>query len=278
MFSLGEFLKSGKQTKLMGIVNVSGDSFSEGSKSSADSAMTRALALLDAGADVLDIGGESTRPGAAELSYRLEMHRVLPVLEALKRARNSTIFSIDTRHVEVAEAALKSGAHIINDVSMLRNSPEIAEVVAKYDASIILNHSRGTPENMQSAKFCAYPAGVAAEVAAELAEARQTAIKCGVRPENIILDPGIGFAKTPEQCWELLRDLEQIAPLSDMVVGVSRKFFLGSLTGEKLPERRLGETLAVELSLAARGVAMLRTHAVRELHNALIVTEHLGRL
>lgn len=262
----------------MGIVNASGDSFSENGDSTADSALARSLSHLDYGADVLDIGGESTRPGAYEISTDLELHRIIPVITNLKKVHPEAVLSVDTRHAEVAKVALKAGVEIINDVSMLRCSPEIADLAASSGAGLIISHSRGIPANMNDVEYCSYPKGVAAEVADELLHAREKAVKAGVLPENIMLDPGFGFAKTAEQCWELLTELELISPLSCMMIGVSRKSFLGKLTGEKDPLCRNGETLALELLLAARGVGMIRTHDVRQLHNALQVMHKTGSL
>ncbi|MBE6378088.1 MAG: dihydropteroate synthase [Lentisphaerae bacterium] len=275
MFDLSSFLENIPRPAVMGIVNASGESFSERGRSSADSALARALAHLDCGADILDIGGESTRPGAKETAEELELNRVLPVLRNLRKVHPETVLSVDTRHGRVAQAALQNGVQIINDVSMLRKSPEIADLVAQYGAALILSHSRGTPENMQAPEYCSYPDGVAETVAVELAAAKEKALKAGVRQENIMLDPGFGFAKNADQCWELLENLEKISPLSNLMIGVSRKSFLGALTGENDPVRRSGETLAVELLMAAKGVGVIRTHGVRELHNALLVLSKL---
>lgn len=263
---------------IMGIVNASGDSFSNECYASADSALATALAHLDNGADILDIGGESTRPGAKEVSSELELHRVLPVVKNLLKVHPEAIISVDTRHADVAKAVLNAGARIINDVSMLRNAPQIADLVAEKEAVLILSHSRGNPETMNQPEYTGYPSGVAAMVADELQAAEMQAIAAGVKKENIILDPGFGFAKTAEQCWEMVDGLEKIAPLSRMLAGVSRKSFLGALTGESNPLRRNGETLALELILSARGIGMIRTHAVRELHNALKVMRKIGRV
>ena len=275
MFDLTGFLNSARRPAIMGIVNAGNDSFSERGNSSADSALARGLAHLDCGADLLDIGGESTRPGASETAVNLELNRVIPVVRNLKKIHPEVVLSVDTRHKEVAKAALHAGVEIINDVSMLRRSPEIADLVAAHGAALIISHSRGTPENMSEPEFCSYPAGVARMVADELAAAREKALAAGVKEGNIMLDPGFGFAKNAEQCWELLRDLEEISPLDKLLIGVSRKSFLGKLTGESEPMRRGGETLAVELVLAGRGVGMIRTHGVRELHNALMVIDKI---
>ncbi|MBE6358179.1 MAG: dihydropteroate synthase [Lentisphaerae bacterium] len=278
MFDLTGFLSSRRAPFIMGVVNASCDSFSMERCSTADSALARALAHLDCGADLLDIGGESTRPGAHEVSGDLEKFRVLPVVRNLKKVHPEAVLSVDTRHADVAKAVLDAGVEIINDVSMLRRSPEIADLVAAAGAALVISHSRGTPENMMTPEYCSYPDGVAAMVADELASAREKALRSGVREGNILLDPGFGFAKTPEQCWELLEELEKVCPLSRMLVGISRKSFLGALTGEREPERRAGETLALELVLAGRGAAVIRTHAVRELHNALMVMRKTGSL
>ena len=275
MFDLTGFLQQISRPAIMGIVNASGESFSERGRSSADSALARALAHLDCGADILDIGGESTRPGAKETAKDLELNRVMPVIRNLRKVHPEVVLSVDTRHGEVALAALQQGVQIINDVSMLRHSPEIADMVAKYGAALILSHSRGIPENMQSAEYCNYPDGVAQTVARELAYARDKALRSGVKAENIILDPGFGFAKDSEQCWELLANLEKVAPLSNLMIGVSRKSCLGAVTGESDPAKRVGETLAVELTVAAKGIGIIRTHGVRELHSGMMVLQKI---
>lgn len=277
MLVMQDFLRQFGRTAIMGIVNATGDSFSEKADSAPESAVDRGCALADAGADILDIGGESTRPGAGEICAETEISRVIPVLKELKKRLPHMVFSIDTRHAAVAAAAVEAGAQIINDVSMLRD-PEMAATAARYQAALIIGHFRAVPEVMQNPEYCTYPDGVAAAVASELAAAKESAIAAGVLESNIILDPGIGFSKTAGQCWELLRDLAMIAPLSSLAVGVSRKSFLGSVSGEKEPAKRLGESLAIELELASGKIGIIRTHAVRELHNALSVATYFRRL
>lgn len=274
MFSISDFLNSLRQPAVMGIVNASGDSFSE-QDSAAGSALDRALRLLDDGADLLDLGGESTRPGAVPVTPDEEIAKVIPVLKKLKSIRPSVICSIDTRNAATARAALDAGAEIINDVSMLRNAPEIAPMIAEYHAGVILTHSRGTPENMMAPANCFYPQGVAFTAASEIAEAEKFALEAGVKKENILLDPGFCFAKTAGQCWELAKELEKFFPLARTLVGVSRKSFLGELTGEKNPAARDSATLALELDFAARKVAVIRTHAVRDLRHGLQVQQKL---
>ena len=277
MFALAEFLKRTRRPAVMGIVNATGDSFSEGPASAPETAVGRALKLLDDGADLLDLGGESTRPGSAPVSENEEIRRIVPVLTEIKRLRPGTVCSVDTRHAAVAAAALEAGAEIVNDVSMLRNAPELAELTARYGAALILCHSRGTPETMQSPEFCSYPDGVAVTVARELAEAEKLAVAAGVAPENILFDPGFGFfAKTAEQNWELAARLPLVAPPEKLLIGLSRKGFLGELTGEKDPMRRGGATLAVELLLSARA-AVVRTHDAGALVQALKAAEKLRK-
>lgn len=275
MFSLAEFLSRRRRPALMGIVNATGDSFSEGAASAPESALDRALRLADDGADLLDIGGESTRPGSRAVTEEEELDRVLPVLKAVKRARPGIVCSVDTRHAAVAAAVLEAGAEIINDVSMLRTAPEIAALTARRGAALILSHSRGTPETMQSPEYLIYPDGVAAGVRAELAAAERLARAAGVKEENLLLDPGFGFAKTPEQNWELAAHLAAVAPPARLLIGVSRKSFLGRLTGETDPAARGSETLALELFCAECGVGMIRTHDVRALVRALSVRNQL---
>ena len=269
MFVLKEFLRSLSRSAIMGIVNATGDSFSENEASSPASAVSRGCALAAAGADILDIGGESTRPGAENISVQEEIDRVIPVLDTLKQELPEMIFSIDTRNAETAGIALEHGAHIINDVSMLRTSGDLAKQVARGQGSLIISHSRADSVLMQHAEYCSYPDGVAATVAAELASARAEAISDGLSDGQIILDPGIGFSKTAEQCWELLRDLEMLGKLTELMLGLSRKIFLAAASGNTHPTERSGETLAVELEFISRRIGIIRTHAVRELHSAV---------
>lgn len=278
MFSLTDFLRRTRQPAIMGIVNCTGDSFSEGAASAPDSAVERALMLIAHGADLLDLGGESTRPGSAPVTPAEEIDRIIPVLAEIKRLHPETVCSIDTRNAATARAALEAGAEIINDVSMLNNAPETADLTAKYGAGLILSHSRGTPQTMMAPEYCQYPDGVAAAVKQELSAAFAQAVAAGNKAENILLDPGFGFSKNAQQCWELLHDLAAVAPLSQMLIGVSRKTFLGALTGEKIPAQRGSETLTAEIILALQGVAMIRTHAVKDLYKALMVLTQNGDL
>ena len=215
----------GKKTLVMGVVNVTPDSFSDGGKFfSPQKAIQHALALVKAGADILDIGAESTRPGSAEISTVEELRRLLPVLQAL-RGKVKIPISVDTRKSSVAEIVLGAGAEIVNDVSALRFDPRIAEVVADKKCGLVLMHMRGEPGTMQKIPFAK---NVVADVTKDLRAALEIARKAGVKKSQIVLDPGIGFGKSFPQNYELLRKLPEIAKLGyPLAVGTSRKGFLG---------------------------------------------------
>lgn len=265
-----------REPLVAGIVNATGDSFSEGSASAPESAPARALRLLADGADWLDLGGESTRPGAAEIPPSEELPRLLPVLDAVLKADPKAVVSIDTRHSETARGCLEHGARIVNDVSMLHRDPALAEVAAEHGAMLILCHSRGTPDDMQTGAYFDYGADVAETVAAELADAAENAVRAGVPRENIWFDPGFGFAKTIEQNFELARNIGKVRALGRVFVGVSRKSFIGAASGVPEAAKRLPGTLAMELFLADRA-DVLRTHDVAALRQALAVRKMLNR-
>lgn len=275
MFHFRQYSAPKELPLIMGIVNATGDSFSEGPGSAPESALDRALRLLADGADLLDIGGESTRPGAREIPPEEEIDRILPVIRGVRAACPDAVLSVDTRKSEVAAAAIECGVEIINDVSMLRYDAALARVTAEGGAALVLSHSRGTPETMRSAEFHDYGADVVATVAAELAAAKRTALEAGVAEENLIFDPGIGFAKTPEQDWELLRRSGEFRRLGPVLVGMSRKSFLGKFLNRPDPADRLGGTIAAALHLAGCGVEILRVHDVRQLRDALLVRAKL---
>ncbi|WP_294482188.1 dihydropteroate synthase [uncultured Victivallis sp.] len=275
MSHLNELLRDRTRPLLMGIVNVTGDSFSEGVRSTPATAVDRALALLDDGADLLDIGGESTRPGAAVIPADEEAQRVVPVVRELRKLRPSAILSVDTRKAEVARAVLDYGVELINDVSMLRFSPEMADVVAAAGAALIVAHSRGTPQTMKNPEFHDYGDDPVAAVVAELAGAKEQALRAGVSEDNIFVDPDFGFAKTPEQDWEILKRIDELHQLGAVVAGMSRKSFLGSFLEQPDPLQRLGGTIAAALYLANREVEILRVHDVGQLRDALSVWDKL---
>lgn len=259
----------------MGIVNASGNSFSEGAASAPDSALDRALRLLDDGADIIDIGAESTRPGAAEVPEAEEIEVVERFLKQFFAIRPGTPVSVDTRHAATAARALELGAVYINDVSMLRHDTKMADCAAKYGAQLILCHSRGTPQTMKEKALCTYFSDVVGEVKSELLAAAEKAQQAGVKRENIIFDPGFGFAKDVEQQLTMLRRVNEFCGLGRTLAGLSRKSFLGALTDEPEPQRRVGSTLAAELHLASSGIEIIRTHNVGYLRDALEIAEYL---
>jgi dihydropteroate synthase len=250
----------------MGILNATPDSFSDGGKHFTPAACIEAgLAMLAAGADILDVGGESTRPGADPVSPEEEQRRVLPVIAAL--ARHGACVSVDTRHAATMQAALAAGAAIINDVSALRHDPASAGIVAAHDCRVVLMHMRGTPQTMAGlADYDDVVADVCAELAVNLAQAEEA----GIDRARIILDPGLGFAKTPAQSLALLRGLPALAALGlPILVGASRKGFLGVYGGEPDAQRRGPASLAAALFAAAQGASILRVHDVAETVQAL---------
>lgn len=254
----------------MGILNATPDSFSDGGRfADPGRALDRALEMVDAGADLVDIGGESTRPGASPVAVGDEIARILPILKALK-ARLPTPISVDTRKAEVARAALDAGADVINDVSALLD-PTMGEVVAGSGAGLVLMHMRGNPQTMQEAP--SYD-DVAGEVAAELDLALRRAQAAGVAPERIVLDPGIGFAKTAEHNLELLGRLDELASLGrPILLGPSRKAFIGRLLGDLPPERRDVGTAAACVVGLLRGARIFRVHDPHTTREALTVAE-----
>ena len=258
----------------MGVVNVTPDSFSDGGEFlSADAAVAHCRELLDEGADILDIGGESTRPGAQPVPADEEARRVLPVVEAA--AGMGARISIDTTKVDVARRALDAGASIVNDVSALRFEPELAGVVADAGADCCLMHMLGEPRTMQDDPRYG---DVVADVKAFLEERLQFALDAGVPEERIWLDPGIGFGKTLEHNLELLRRLDEIVAIGrPVVVGTSRKSFLGKLTG-KAEKERLPGTIATNVLALSRGASIFRVHDVGPVAEALrVAAATLGR-
>ncbi len=259
----------------MGIVNVTGDSFSEGVASRPGTALDRALRMLDDGADLLDIGGESTRPGAEVIPASVEIERVVPLIRELRRIRPSAVLSIDTRKSEVATATLEYHVEFINDVSMLRYDSRLAEVAVAGGVALVLSHSRGTPQNMKNPQWNGYEGDVVQTVVSELREASHKAIDAGVSPTNLIYDPGFGFAKQPEQDWELLRRIDELHELGPVLAGLSRKSMFGWLLQEPDPLKRVAGTIAATLFLADRQVEIIRVHDVRQVCDAFKVREEL---
>lgn len=251
---------------IMGIVNTTPDSFSDGGRlGSAEAAVRHALHLRDDGADILDIGGESTRPGAEPVSADEEMARVLPVVEAL--AARGCVVSIDTKKSEVMRAALDAGAVMVNDVLALR-APGALEVVAASGAAICLMHMRGEPENMQQAPEYT---DVVAEVKGFLQERIRACTQAGIANERLVIDPGFGFGKTLAHNLTLLRQLGELREFGvPVMAGMSRKTMLGTLTGRDVGAREFAG-VAAHLAAVARGARLVRVHDVSAMRDALTI-------
>lgn len=262
-----------QRPSVMGIINVTPDSFSDGGDTlDPGRAVAAGLAMAEAGAAIVDVGGESTRPGAVPTSPEIERARVVPVIREL--ARQGVRVSADTRNATTMAAALDAGAAIINDTSALSYDPEAAPLVGRAGVPVVLMHTRGTPDTMMAE---AQYTDVAVEVTAELAARVAAAVAAGVVREQIALDPGIGFAKKAEHNLELLSRLPLLLNLGcPLVVGVSRKGFIGLIGGQKQPRRRLAGSLAAALFALAHGATVLRVHDVAETIEAVRVWHALS--
>ncbi len=261
----------GERTLLMGIVNVTPDSFSDGGRYLApEAAIAHAIALEQAGADLLDIGGESTRPGAEAVSTEEELRRVVPVLEGL-RGRVSVPISIDTQKARVAEAAVALGVEMINDVSALRTDPALADVARRYRLPVVLMHMRGVPRTMQQGPFAR---NVLRDVKQGLRAAVRRALAAGLRRTQLILDPGIGFGKSYAQNFELLARLAELAALGfPVLVGTSRKMFIGRTLNQAPPEARIWGNAATVAASILGGAHIVRVHDVAEMVQVARVTD-----
>ena len=257
----------------MGILNITPDSFADGGLHfNIDRAVDAGLRMADEGADILDIGGESTRPGASQVGADEEMRRVLPVIERLA-PRTKALISIDTYKAVVAEQAILRGAAIVNDISGLQYDERLGEVAATAEAPLVLMHTRGRSESMyEHARY----SDVASEVAFELGHAIKRAEASGVRRDALILDPGFGFAKRAEHSFELLANLSKLAELDrPLLAGTSRKSFLKDALGDRLPsEREWGTAAAVAASVLA-GAHIVRVHGVREMQDVVRVADRI---
>jgi dihydropteroate synthase len=267
----------GERTLVMGVLNVTPDSFSDGGNFlEPESAIERAFVIANAGADLLDVGGESTRPGSQETRPAEELDRILPVLEGL-RGRLKIPISVDTRRAAVAELALRAGAEIINDISGLKNDPKIAEVAARHGVPLILMHMRGEPRTMQTGGFVR---DVMKDVIQGLRWSVAVAREAGVPKSQIILDPGIGFGKSFAQNYELLQKLPQLAKIGHpLLVGTSRKGFLGATLARDgkpaPPEERIWGTAATVTASILNGAHIVRVHDVEEMVKVARVTDCL---
>jgi dihydropteroate synthase len=260
-------LQDSPEPVVMGVVNVTPDSFSDGGEwLDPRAAIARGLELIEQGAAILDIGGESTRPGAEPVSEAEELRRVVPVLEGLATA--GARLSIDTSKAAVAAAALDAGATIVNDVTALRGDPEMADLVAERGCGCVLVHMLGDPRTMQAKP--AYD-DVVGDVTAFLAERLRFATSKGIAADRVWLDPGIGFGKTIGHNLELLARLDEVVALGrPVVIGTSRKAFLGTITGRD-PQDRVAGTIATNVLALARGASIFRVHDVAQARDALAV-------
>ncbi|MFH1877958.1 MAG: dihydropteroate synthase [Candidatus Omnitrophota bacterium] len=268
-------LRIGRRTLLMGVLNVTPDSFSGGSVyNDTGLAVEKAERMVQEGADILDIGGESSRPGALPVPVEEELARVLPVLEAVKRANIGIPVSIDTYKSRVAEQALMKGADIINDITALRGDPAMAGVIAAYSAGVVLMHMKGNPENMQMDPVYG---DIVEELLSYLACSVKTAEKNGICPEKIFIDPGIGFGKTTEHNLVILRELRRFTELGKPVlIGTSRKSFIGAITGKPVPERIFGTAGTVAASVM-NGAFIIRAHDVREMRDVIDIVDAIKK-
>ncbi len=252
----------------MGIVNVTPDSFSDGgSFLDTEKAVTHAMQLAEEGADILDIGGESTRPGSEPVPVDEELRRVLPVIERLTARGCPLPISIDTTKAKVARRALQAGGVIVNDISGLRFDSEMSEVCAQFKAGVICMHMQGTPATMQQSPRYQ---DVVAEISAFLAERLAALEQEGIPRERVVLDPGVGFGKTAAHNLEILSRIDRFRALGrPVLIGHSRKRFLGKILGREVEERNAG-TVGVSIALAAQSVDILRVHDVRATRDALL--------
>ncbi|MBR8830158.1 MAG: Dihydropteroate synthase [Chroococcopsis gigantea SAG 12.99] len=265
----------GKRTYIMGILNVTPDSFSDGGEyHSPDKALKQAQSFIEAGVDIIDVGGQSTRPGSQLISTNEEIDRVIPIIELL-RSRYRVPISLDTINSKVAEAGIEAGADIINDISGGTLDPEMLPTAAKLAVPIILMHSRGTPKTMQT--LTQYE-NLVSDIISFLETQISKAINLGIHRHNIIIDPGIGFAKTYEQNLEILQNLPRFHCLDfPLLVGVSRKSFIGYIINKQDPKDRLWGTIAACCYAIAAKTHILRVHDVTPMIDATKVADKLWR-
>jgi dihydropteroate synthase len=274
-FAGGEVLDLSTRVAVMGVLNVTPDSFSDGGRFiDPDGAVRQAEALLEEGADLIDVGGESTRPGAAPVGAEEERSRVVPVIERLRARRPEARISIDTRKIPVAAAALDAGADLLNDVSALED-PGMARLASGREVPVALMHMRGEPRTMQ--RDTRY-GDLLGDVLAFLAERADRARNAGIPDDKILVDPGIGFGKSAHGNEEILRQLGSLRTLGlPILVGASRKSFVGLRTGVSEPERRMSGSVAAAVAAALRGARVVRAHDVRATRDALAMADAVRR-
>lgn len=259
---------------IAGILNVTPDSFSDGRKFfSLEDALTRAVMMVEEGADLIDIGGESTRPGSDSISANEEINRVIPLIKALKQSpkTKNCIISIDTTKYEVAKAAIDEGVEIINDISAFRNDERMIKLASESGAGIILMHMQGTPKNMQIAPVYE---DVISEILLFLEEAKNKAVEDGIDIENIVLDPGIGFGKSIEDNFKIISEINYFRMKLNrpILIGASRKSFIGRTLNLPVEERLIGSITAAVIS-AINGASILRVHDVKETRQAITILD-----
>lgn len=268
------FFDFDKKTYLMGILNVTPDSFSDGGRFfDKNAAVDHAFAMAEEGADVIDVGGESTRPGSEPVGQDIELKRTIPVIEELtqKNPKLGIPISIDTYRARTAEAALEAGASIVNDISGLRGDPFMPYVVAKKNAAVIIMHMKGSPGTMQANPVYANLFG---EIAAYLSDSIEIAVKAGVPADKILIDPGIGFGKTFNHNLLLLKGLGQLKALGKPIVaGTSRKAFIGHILEQPEPPDRLTGSLAAAVISVLNGANVIRAHDVKETAMAIKIAD-----
>ena len=271
----GHIIETDLPAFIMGIVNTTPDSFYEPSRSpSLEKSLIRALALEAEGADIIDIGGESTRPGASYISEEEELERVIPLIEAV-RGRSTVAISVDTRKAAVMKAAFKAGATLCNDISALIDDPALGTLIAEEAGAVVLMHKRGTPPTMQ--QNVPQYRNVVTEVRDYLEARVAHALNCGIAHERIIIDYGIGFGKTAEDNYRLIAASAYFTGLGyPLLVGLSRKSFIGHVTGEP-PEKRLAGTLAATMYAVQQGASIVRAHDVAETRELLLVLKELQK-
>lgn len=277
----GKFINLGTKTAIMGIVNVTPDSFSNGNSDyrNIDKIVKKVAYMLDKGADIIDIGGESTRPGAEPVSAEEELDRVIPVIEAIRKELGDRFFiSVDTYKSTVAEEALKVGADMVNDISGLSFDVRMAEVVAKFDCPVIVNHTRGRPADMQKGEI--YYDDVVLDILKFLKKQIEFGISKGIRPDRFIVDPGIGFGKLPEHNVEIIKRLQEFKVLGlPILIGISRKSFLNLilknlLTKEDIPPKeRVFASLGATSYAVLKGAHIVRVHDVKETAEFLTILD-----
>ncbi|WP_457642527.1 dihydropteroate synthase [Persephonella sp.] len=277
----GKFLNLGTRTVIMGILNLTPDSFSDGGiyYKNIEKAVERVAQMLEEGADIIDIGGESTRPGAVPVTTEEEMERVIPVIKALRKELGDKFFiSIDTYKSKVAQAALEEGVDIVNDISGMSFDPEMVKVIQKYDCPVVINHTKGRPENMQEN---VYYNDVILEIIDFLENQIKFGLKHGIRKDRFIIDPGIGFGKYVEHNIEIIKRLNELKVLGlPVLIGISRKSFIGSIIKNLLgreetppPVERLSGSLGATAYAVLNGAHIIRTHDVKETAEFLTILD-----